>query len=276
MAASDPTDLINEFKEESAQYIAARPELAKALEFYTGTGFNTIRHYIQTGSGKKPVSISILDEGLANAPILPKPITVYHGAKSSAFSGAQLFPDKEKGEEITSPYYRSTTLDPEITNRYLDASSGRVECCVAAITIPKGFPALFVQSVSQHPSEEEVLLPRGTKLLLLDRGIEKGILVWKWQVVGYDKSPLVPPSSFSPADEAIRQWQKTIALAHSLSPYLSRFQKNYLEQLEDNIEAVKKGGEPFRPVDSLIEEGNTLQNKLRKGLMKARVKIIRS
>lgn len=85
---------------------------------------------------------------------LPKPVNVYHGGAGERYD---IF---KKGLKLyTTKSYMSTSLDFEIADVF---RFGYNESFIIDISLPKGYPALWMGDLSLHKEEHELLLMPGS------------------------------------------------------------------------------------------------------------------
>ncbi|MGN4667861.1 ADP-ribosyltransferase [Bacillus cereus group sp. MYBK234-1] len=144
-------------------------EEKEAMKKYTETNsgmfgkkplYTAINTYLRTGEILKGYSkdklqeqITFMDKAI-NRASLSEEIKVYR------LSDAVEFPNPTVGEINIDQAYRSTSLNRDVSgNSLFQKKPIRVE-----ITIPKGTPAPYLDSITQVQGEKEILLPREAKL----------------------------------------------------------------------------------------------------------------
>lgn len=108
--------------------------------------------------------IELLDSALAKAPPLPEPLLVFRGFARAAA-------DWQPGAEFSDPGYCSTTIDRAYAERFAVRAEGDVQYLVE-IELPTGTKVAPLQELAEYPSEEEIVLPRGSRfqIVSLDGG----------------------------------------------------------------------------------------------------------
>jgi hypothetical protein len=126
------------------------PELIKSLNAYTGTYYKKVNSALRAGRKLVPSVKKIVDD-IDSIFEMVKPttreITVYRGVNSE--------------NDLLSHSFISTSYDPMVSYGYVNGI-----CCLMVITIPVGSKVLFLESVSKHRGENEILLSRKAKLKL--------------------------------------------------------------------------------------------------------------
>lgn len=100
--------------------------------------------------------ISELTEIFNKSPKLTSPITVFKGVKNTYYktTNSGIFQNRD---------FMSTTLSPKVALRFMNSASN---CCFKQINLIPGARAIFMEPLSQHPEEFEILLPPGNKFTI--------------------------------------------------------------------------------------------------------------
>lgn len=100
--------------------------------------------------------ISELTEIFNKSPKLTSPITVFRGVKNTYYktTNSDIFQNKD---------FMSTTLSPKVALRFMNSASN---CCFKQINLIPGARAIFIEPLSRHPEEFEILLPPGNRFVI--------------------------------------------------------------------------------------------------------------
>lgn len=134
-------------------------DLQREVESYSGSaqGFN---QQLRDGNvtAEMQTRVDRLDQAIKDAPAVAQDTTVYRGLQSD--------PELEPGSTVTDPGYWSTSTDQTTANGF----SGGV---MMEIRMPAGSDGLWIPGVTQHGGlyarEQEMVLPRGTQINVLDK-----------------------------------------------------------------------------------------------------------
>lgn len=131
-------------------------ELIESLKWYTKTGYKLLNK--NTREGKKLSSdqqqhFNNIREIFNEIPTVSTSITVYRGLKLIKPDDFKIF---DKG-------FVSTSIDENVAKNFSDSGG----CCILVITILPGSPVLYLQSISDVPDEEEILLDSEVGLFTL-------------------------------------------------------------------------------------------------------------
>jgi len=164
-------------------------------------------------------AISQVDAALLGAPRTEEPAILFHGGTIASLGVSDLFPANASPPlTVHQKRYLSTTTSPAVTQFVEPAGrqslfgpdqarlgivqstlgatnvspisfgvggvgfDTKIGCCVAKLHIPVGFPLLLLTSISDHPEEEEVLLPRNLDFTLRSTSVQRDLFVWEWDV----------------------------------------------------------------------------------------------
>ena len=111
--------------------------------------------------------IEQIDRALALAPRLPEPLTVYRGYAAD-------FARFKREKIIREIGYISASLDQEVATRFARRAEGR-EKVVCTIDLPLNTKVAALWELAEYPSEEEVLLPRGSAMQVMAVSKKEGL-----------------------------------------------------------------------------------------------------
>jgi hypothetical protein len=151
---------------DGAEYPA---DATSAVEHYQGNP-DPINNRLRQGLPPYPENvahIAALDRTMGEHP-LPEPVTMYRGLSRDAYRKLQEDAGTDQwleGVEFSQPGYTSTSLDERQATFFTETGG-----VVLELEVPEGTPALFLNAVSNPPSqtvldhELEVLLPREVRI----------------------------------------------------------------------------------------------------------------
>jgi len=118
-------------------------------------------------------------------PIINNDIDVYRGFYCGDVYST-LADALKKGQEMTIPFFLSTTINPNIAHAF----TGAVEKCLWYIHIPKGNRVAYIRDKTTNCGECEVLLNLGAVLQLKNKYIDSssGAKILEFYFIGYSKS----------------------------------------------------------------------------------------
>jgi len=188
---------------------------------YTGGGSRPLNHFLhQHYRNKYPKNqkfnsaknVEALDRLIANHR-LKHQLVVYTGVKESpADAWLKYKADVTKPIRLHLPAYTSTTTN---INRAYEFSEHEVVLRkrhqprnknappeefgvqVLMITIPPGNPAASLKKISDWPTENEIILPRGLDIEIDPRPtvLKNNAHIWHTQVVGHNPVQIAPPAN---------------------------------------------------------------------------------
>jgi ADP-ribosyltransferase exoenzyme len=162
-----------------------RPKHSEATDFWRATGFHALNRYVSSGDdpilifGGKRIDLGMvakqLDEALAQSPRLGQPALVWRGTRIAQIDPTSVHRLNPKeilsrvvGRRVFQSTYLSTTWSYEKAEKH--ALEHLDEPLVLRIELPPGMPMLWFGwrpgSTLRAESEDEILLPRGCKLLV--------------------------------------------------------------------------------------------------------------
>jgi hypothetical protein len=138
-----------------------------------------------------------LNHIIRNAPRLPYTIKTYRGATTEYH-----IPDGV--HEYTYDGFTSTSLSPSVGFAFTHSLYPTVRCCVYEMTVPRGLPVVYLEDITEHKGEYEILMPLDIRVdasskLFLKRlhGYTERALVREVSVKGIHRaSPRVGPSRY--------------------------------------------------------------------------------
>ena len=191
------------------------------VQDYTGGSVDTNdylhRHYRKQAKAKEltthQAKIQALDRILANHK-LPQQIVVYTGLRQSPAEAWETYKaDVTKPIRLHLPAYTSTTTklkvalihagEGEIAQvsrarhkpRNKDAPADEWGTQILMMTLPAGLPAASVKKISEFPSENEILLPRGIDIEINPSPtvLKDGDYVWHARVLSHSPVQIASP-----------------------------------------------------------------------------------
>ena len=198
------------------------------VQDYTGGSVDTNdylhRHYRKQAKAKEltthQAKIQALDRILANHK-LPQQIVVYTGLRQSPAEAWETYKaDVTKPIRLHLPAYTSTTTklkvalihagEGEIAQvsrarhkpRNKDAPADEWGTQILMMTLPAGLPAASVKKISEFPSENEILLPRGIDIEINPSPtvLKDGDYVWHATVLSHSPVQIASPMQENFAD----------------------------------------------------------------------------
>ena len=164
----------------------------KAVESYTGSGYRAMNSYLRhgnMGSGDDPAmeeKILNAENGIAKFK-LSENMTVYRKSSSALLADLGVYYSEfshnvEGFVADMKARIGSIVRDKGFTSTSTRRStwSGDVQYI---IRVPKGTSCAYVEHISQHPSEREMILNRGTNFKVVSARVEHDVPVIELQVV---------------------------------------------------------------------------------------------
>jgi len=162
--------------DEQVAYVRTLPEhIRDSIRVYTGGAGYTINARLRERpwegiEEQYQQTIEHLDQAFAGVPNIDRPLQLYRSIdkyfavnyKSQGFVSASL----KKSEALSN----TSDIDSKL-------------CCVLEITVPAGAKVLPVAEISEHPDEQEVLLPRNGTLQFISETtsrVEGEIFIWMY------------------------------------------------------------------------------------------------
>jgi hypothetical protein len=142
-----------------------------ALGSYTDSGYKSINKTLR-GAPPPPVTdpdsiassqrmAARIDTAVRNAPPLEQDVLVFRAVSHKAM------PKIKTGAVVEDKGIVSTSVSSVVAGGF--AADMSAEPVMMAIRVPKGSRALYVDSISANPGEDEVLLPMGTKMRMMGK-----------------------------------------------------------------------------------------------------------
>lgn len=131
-----------------------------ALTDYTGGGYEYVNSYLR---GQDVPSYGLasakelqqeIDKSFNNAPPIPKNMIVYREMSGEPLAGLK------PGDVFQDKGFVSTTIKSDLN---FAPGASKLE-----IRVPKGSKGIYIQSISQYKSEQEMLLNRGSKFKVIE------------------------------------------------------------------------------------------------------------
>ncbi|HTM22685.1 MAG TPA: ADP-ribosyltransferase [Kofleriaceae bacterium] len=135
-----------------------------AVDDYTGSAFS-VNTQLRDGwdpanmQGTRAVLVKRIDAALDEAKV-DRDLMTYRGI---GIDGGEL--DLKPGGVFEDSGFMSTSVSETIA---ADFAAGRQHRYIMAIEVPKGAKAAYIGTNSSHPDEHEMLLPRGSKLEIIE------------------------------------------------------------------------------------------------------------
>lgn len=163
-----------------------------ALRSYSGPAAYQINKYLRTGKipqhnrdDRKPTAaereqfrsiIASLDRATKGNPTPTQAMVVHRGTGLAEFGN--VTPDKLIGQEVRDPAFLSTSVGKSLSQMF---SSEDVHL---VLNVPEGTPAFWMDKISTHPGERELLLGRGLSYKITSARKVRGRYGQQWYVEG--------------------------------------------------------------------------------------------
>ncbi|MET0362061.1 MAG: ADP-ribosyltransferase [Sphingobium sp.] len=144
-----------------------RDSYRRTLAFYTGIGGGFINHCLREGDDdglEYRQQIRDLDEMISKSN-LKRDVTLFRGLTpigSAALREAGL----KEGTVFVDDGFISCTTSPDVALRFMRGDGRGDGGLLLAINVPMGFNAIYAAPYAQDPAECEVILPRGTEMVV--------------------------------------------------------------------------------------------------------------
>lgn len=159
----------------SSQWFSLLSQREKdALIDYSDTAFAWINSALRKSDGTTKLSpdvaemVQLLDSAISKG-CFKRACTVYRGVAEGEL--VERFGTLQPGMEWVEKSYVSTTLDRNIAHLFCDLSKRGV---LMIIRLKAGQRCAYLERLTEHRGELEVLLPRGTKFRVRKRTLENG------------------------------------------------------------------------------------------------------
>lgn len=177
-AKSNTTKAATLTKEEkdALDVYAGNPEKAAKFGFEDTEAYSEINTYHRYGSAIMAMDEDVeaisktLDSALRKC-TLNENTTVYRGVELETHLGGELYADIKPGQTITEPGYMSTTRQTSVTDYYRGNGGA-----ILKIDIEAGAHAVDMNLYGTG-DDDEILLPRNTKLIVEDVEIKNGVKI---------------------------------------------------------------------------------------------------
>lgn len=144
----------------------------RAIDQYSGGEYRAINNYLRFYEGNLGADgvldpkIQLIDRALRKART-PEAIAVYRRVGETAFGleanslrvGSMI--DQEKAREFAETFINTTRTEHAYVSTSLVKQPVNVFPILLHITVPQGSHGAYIESISQHPEEMELLLARG-------------------------------------------------------------------------------------------------------------------
>jgi pyruvate/2-oxoglutarate dehydrogenase complex dihydrolipoamide acyltransferase (E2) component len=152
----------------------AEGEEITALRRYKGAGYRDINGYLRGGpaTGTAADDVRYLDTALNRAK-LQQDVRVYRGVKFEGQRVPPSFANLRVGSVMQDPSYLSTTTTDYVATGFAKNRKGNY---LLDIRVPKGSRGLYIDPITNKKNlkEDEILLPRGSKLMVRELIQEAG------------------------------------------------------------------------------------------------------
>lgn len=140
-------------------------EECSSVRNYTFLGYSVINSHLRKGGdGAELRKITDIDKFIEKAPRVPEDMMVIRGIKSK-----ELFDKLTPGVLFEDKAFVSTSADPR-------AEIATDKGMILEIKVPKGSKGIYVEKISDHAYERELLLPRGSKFKVISAGSRRTVL----------------------------------------------------------------------------------------------------
>lgn len=135
----------------------------EAIKAYSEDQYQAINDHLREvfNDDEQQPKIDAIDAALNAAPALTEDIVIYRGVNADA--GLKF----KVGGTITDKAYMSTSLNEHVAKDLVEKEKGTL----LSIKAPAGTKGAYIDSISSHDTEQEFLLPRGTRLRIT--GVKK-------------------------------------------------------------------------------------------------------
>lgn len=211
--------------------------IIKSIMWYTSSEYEdfnkALREEKLTSSQK--LHLKHIDLAFESCPPLTLPIIVYRGLK---LDNPETYSNYDRA-------FVSTTRDYNVTSEFRNA-----RCCVLQITISPGSKVLFIEEISENPSEKEVLLNRNGKFIVTGTAIKNNM---KIIFVTYTPMGSIPVKNDTEVKNAeVSMDQKLIR--QRVVDYMLKYKTDTpLEDLPDEIRLLLKRFQIPNITDEMIE-----------------------
>lgn len=140
-------------------------EECSSVRNYTFLGYSVINKHLRKGGDATELhKITDIDKVIEAAPRVPQDMMVIRGIKSK-----ELFDKLTPGVIFEDKAFVSTSADPKAE---IATDTGMI----LEIKVPKGSKGIYVEKISDHAYERELLLHRGSKFKVISAGSRRTVL----------------------------------------------------------------------------------------------------
>ena len=168
--------ILTKEEKDALDVYAGNPEKAAKFGFEDTEAYSEINTYHRYGSAIMAMDEDVeaisktLDSALRKC-TLNENTTVYRGVELETHLGGELYADIKPGQTITEPGYMSTTRQTSVTDYYRGNGGA-----ILKIDIEAGAHAVDMNLYGTG-DDDEILLPRNTKLIVEDVEIKNGVKI---------------------------------------------------------------------------------------------------
>jgi len=162
--------------------------------------------------------------------------------------------DDDLGKEYKDLGFISTTWDLSTIYEPMSKSGQHIKCCILEITIPSGSKILPVEFYSEHPDEREILLQRGSHMMVTNEIVKGGI---KFLHMLYTPPVMIPTNNLQKIESVN---EKLDSESKKLTNYLLENLDVFAEETEeldgdydDFIDTVRSAAEEYQNRSKLEE-----------------------
>lgn len=146
-----------------------------AIKYYTSADGYSLNKRLRSGSPvkKDQAAMKVLDSLFESVPPLAEGIVVWRDID------VDFTKKPHEGRFITKGYTSTRSRDDQLKGTY---PSGSQICCMYEIRVPAGAKVLPVKQYAEEPGEDEILLPRNGRFVVVGKEIREGVI---WIVVDH-------------------------------------------------------------------------------------------
>lgn len=183
-----PLQALDTLREESKKYLENLPPLKRlVVSAYTFKGDTRVNpdllKLLKNPKAKiqpdNALFLAHLQSVILNGPHTKGNITLYRGVRGDK---TPFFKNLKVGDHVENPNFLSTSWGEHVATQFLNEpdQEGKLlvpykhSCCILIIEVSPGQKALGLETISEFPSEREVLLPAGTTFKVTKIGMDSG------------------------------------------------------------------------------------------------------
>lgn len=160
-------------KEQSEKYIKALDQEDKQILYSYTVEYNLFNECLRLGKNcPYAVCAQRLDRILTSAPKTEGELMLFRGIDSEKVE--KIFRQLKPGDIMEDRAFQSTAYSKQGVYMFFQ---GRTPPIMMNMVIPAGVPLLVIESISEHPTEQEVLLPPGLGLEFVSE--QNGVFLFK-------------------------------------------------------------------------------------------------